>query len=114
MPDTVKALKAGAEDFLEKPVEEEVLLKAVKRMLALDQERARERQIQDRARACLDTLTSRERQVLDLVAAGLLNKQVADELGISEATVKVHRARVMSKVGAASVPDLIRLLDLAG
>jgi len=105
---SVRALKAGAVDFLEKPVSEQTLLDAVHD--TLDRARAARRERDDRAaiRARFARLTPRERDVLRLLLAGLLNKQIAMELGISEKTVKFHRGRVMAKTEAGSVAELVR------
>jgi RNA polymerase sigma factor (sigma-70 family) len=106
----VRAVKAGAIDFLEKPVNDQVLLERVRHALAVD---ARVRAKQGRRRdlgARLATLTPRERQVMDLVAAGRANKQIAAELGISEKTIEVHRRRVMEKMEVHSAVELVRLL----
>ena len=114
VPSTALAMRYGAVDFLEKPVEDARLLDAVSSAVALDAERrGRRRDIED-ARQRLARLTPRERQVCELVARGLLNKQIADEIGASERTVKIHRARALQKVGAMSVSDLVRLLSRLG
>jgi RNA polymerase sigma factor (sigma-70 family) len=106
---SVRAMKGGAVDFLTKPYSAEDLLEAVERAMTKDKRDRRERaqltELESRARA----LTPREAEVLRLVVRGLLNKQVADELGISEKTVKVHRARVMHKMRADSMADLVRM-----
>ena len=106
---SVRAMKGGAVDFLTKPYSAEDLLEAVERAIAKDKRDRRERaqltDLETRARA----LTPREAEVLRLVVRGLLNKQVAAELGISEKTVKVHRARVMQKMRADSMADLVRM-----
>jgi DNA-binding NarL/FixJ family response regulator len=108
---SVAAMKAGAVDFLTKPVEEELLLSAVSRAV----ERSEAAQAGDRERvgflARLARLTPRERQVGALVIQGLLNKQIAGELGTAEKTVKVHRARVMEKLKVGSVAELARLAE---
>jgi len=110
IPSTVEAMKAGAVDFLTKPVERDKLLSSVRTALERD---ATERATRER-RECVAThvasLTAREREVLVLVADGLLNKQIAARLGTAEKTVKVHRARAMRKMGAGSVAELVRLL----
>ena len=107
-------MKAGAVDFLQKPCDDEVLLEAVYR--ALDQARQTwdDHEEQRALYQRLDTLTPREREVLTLVIKGMLNKQIADALGMSEKTVKVHRGRVMQKMHAMSLADLVRLADKAG
>jgi FixJ family two-component response regulator len=103
---SVRAMKAGAVDFLTKPVTGDELVEAVRRAIALDESaRASRRQARD-LRARYERLTPREREVFALVARGLLNKQIAGELGTAERTVKAHRARVMEKMGAQSVADL--------
>ncbi len=114
IPISVKAMKAGAVDFLTKPFHHTDLLKAVEVSLAKDREaRASRAEVQD-VQQRLETLTAREREVLSLVITGLLNKQIAYELGISEKTVKVHRARVVEKMKADSVADLVRLAEKVG
>ena len=109
IPASVRAMKGGAVDFLTKPYSVEELLEAVERAMAKDKRDRREQaqvtELESRARA----LTPREAEVLRLVVRGLLNKQVAAELGISEKTVKVHRARVMQKMRADSMADLVRM-----
>ena len=114
IPISVKAMKAGAVDFLTKPFQHTNLLKAVEVSLARDREaRASRAEVQE-IRQRLETLTAREREVLTLVVAGLLNKQIAYELGISEKTVKVHRGRVVEKMRSDSVAELVRLAEKAG
>jgi FixJ family two-component response regulator len=111
IPDSVRAMKLGAVDFLTKPVEPPVLLEAVG--LALEARavrRAQSRQA-EAIEGRLARLTTREREVLDLVVLGRLNKQIAAELDISEKTVKVHRARVMSKMGAGTLAELVRMME---
>jgi FixJ family two-component response regulator len=112
--DSVKAMRAGAVDFLTKPVDEHQLLDAVERGLLEDTRKREERRRRADARARLARLTPRETQVCHLVAQGLLNKQVAAELGLSEPTVKAHRQQVMFKLQVDSVAALVRLVDLAG
>jgi FixJ family two-component response regulator len=108
---SVRALKAGAVDFLQKPLSDQALLDIVHE--ALDRSRAARRQRAERAaiQTRFDLLTPRERDVLKLVLRGLLNKQIAAELGISEKTVKFHRGRVMAKTEAGSVAELVRLAE---
>jgi RNA polymerase sigma factor (sigma-70 family) len=110
---SVEAMKAGAIDFLEKPVDPDALLAAVMRGLALEAEWRRARDRMDEAERLLGRLTPREREVLRHVAQGKSNKQIANELGTSEKTVKVHRGRVMHKLAASSVVDLVHLTERA-
>jgi FixJ family two-component response regulator len=114
IPSSVRAMKQGAVDFLEKPVQEPQLLEALGRAVARSRERILERQQLADLRRRHATLTARERQVLVLVVSGLLNKQVAWELGVSEKTVKVHRSRAVAKMGARSLPDLVRMAGRLG
>ncbi len=114
IPMTVKAMKAGAIEFLTKPVREQDLLDAVRIALDRDRERRRSEQSLAELRARFDRLTSREREVLILITTGLMNKQAAAEIGISEVTVKVHRHNAMLKLGARSVAELVRMADLLG
>ena len=111
VPGAAAAMRKGALDFLVKPVEEAGLLDAVSRALAASAESLRHRREQADGRRRLERLTPRERQVCDLVAKGKLNKQIASELGTSEKTVKVHRARVMKKMEVDSVAALVWLLS---
>jgi len=108
IPMTVQAMKAGAVDFLTKPVRDQTLLDAVITAVALDSARRAEGAIVKRNIEHLGTLTPREREVFREVARGRLNKQIAFDLGISEVTVKLHRANVMRKMEAASIGELIR------
>jgi RNA polymerase sigma factor (sigma-70 family) len=114
VPVSVRALKDGALDFLQKPVEEQILLDAVHRALARDrQTRAREAELQ-RLQRQADSLTPREREVFGLVVTGLSNKEIAATLGTSEKTVKIQRGRVMQKMHASSLVQLVRLADQLG
>ena len=114
VPTTVRAMKRGAVDFLQKPVSSATLLPAVAAALERARAAVESRHRIDVLRERYDTLTPRERQVFALVTAGLLNKQVGYELGTSEKTVKVQRARVIEKMGAHSLADLVRMADRLG
>jgi FixJ family two-component response regulator len=111
IPACASAMKAGAIDFLLKPFRDEDLLVAVDRSLERSEHLFRDRAETSRVRFLVDQLTPREHQVMDLVIAGKLNKQIAAELGASEKTIKVHRGRVMQKLRIVSVADLVRLAE---
>lgn len=106
--DSVQAMKAGAVDFLTKPCDEAVLLAAIHRAIARDEDARRVRDELQRIRGRMASLTPREHEVLQQVVFGRLNKQIAADLGIAEKTIKVHRARAMEKMGASSLADLVR------
>jgi len=114
IPMTVKAMKAGAVEFLTKPFRDQDMLDAV--ATALEQDRARRER--DRADAGLaaafDTLSAREREVMEHVTAGLMNKQIAAQMGLAEITVKLHRGNVMRKMNARSVADLVKMSQILG
>jgi FixJ family two-component response regulator len=114
IPMSVKAMKAGAVEFLTKPFREQDMLDAVQ--LALERDRARREgeETASHMRTPFESLTSREREVMALVTAGLMNKQVAAEIGVTEITVKVHRGNVMRKMGAKSFAELVRMADVLG
>jgi FixJ family two-component response regulator len=114
VPKSVQAMKHGASDFLTKPVNDEDLLGAVRAAIEKDRALRRERAELSEIRARLTTLTPREREVLEYVVAGKLNKQIAGELGTVEQTVKVHRAHVMEKMKVQSVAELVRLTQRCG
>ncbi|HEV2717680.1 MAG TPA: response regulator transcription factor [Terriglobales bacterium] len=114
IPMTVRAMKAGAVEFLTKPFRDQDLLDAIQ--VALERDAARRKQESEIAtlRERYESLTPREREVLPLVVSGLLNKQIAANLGTSEATVKVHRSQLMRKMGADSLADLVRMAEKLG
>jgi len=112
IPSSVRAIKAGAVDFLTKPFKEADLMRAVNAALAQNRDAGRERAELDELRRRLSTLTPRERDVLPLVASGLLNKQAAAELEISEVTLQIHRGNLMRKMGAGSLADLVRMAGM--
>src|SRR4051794_24409273 len=111
IPMSVGAMKGGAIEFLTKPFRDQDLLDAIQLGIGRDRDRLEDEKGLAELRARLDALTQREREVLALVVAGRLNKQIADDLGISEITVKVHRGQAMRKMRASSLPDLARMAD---
>ena len=114
IPMTVRAMKAGAVEFLTKPFRDQDLLDAVQIALERDRARRADNQALLEVRAHFESLTPREQQVIGFVTAGLMNKQIAAELGVSEITVKVHRGSVMKKMKARSLADLVRMADALG
>lgn len=111
VPMSVRAMKAGAVDFLMKPFRDQDMLDAVTSALAGSRKQRALSQELSMLRSRYDTLTAREREVMALVTRGLMNKQVAGELGLSEITIKIHRAHVMTKMGARSLPELVRMTE---
>jgi FixJ family two-component response regulator len=111
IPMTVRAMKAGAVEFLTKPFRDQDLLDAIQQALERDRSAREQRGKIEELRMRFDSLTPREREVMGLVVAGLLNKQIAGELGTSETTVKIHRHQVMEKMGAGSLAELVRMAD---
>lgn len=114
IPMSVRAMKAGAIDFLTKPFRDQDMLDAVRSALERDRKRRDEEKAVADLRARFEALRPREREVMTFVTAGLMNKQTAGELGISEITVKIHRGNVMKKMGARSLADLVRMADVLG
>jgi FixJ family two-component response regulator len=114
IPMSVKAMKAGAIDFLTKPFREQDILDAVIRAIERDQKRRDSDKAVSELRILFDSLTSREREVMTQVAAGLMNKQIAAKFGITEITVKVHRGHMMRKMKARSLIDLLGMADMLG
>jgi FixJ family two-component response regulator len=112
IPMTVRAMKAGAVDFLAKPFRHQEMLDAVAMAIERDRKRRKDEQMISNAQALFETLTPRERDVLALVAAGRMNKQIAAEIGIAEITVKIHRGHIMKKMGTRSLADLVRITEM--
>ncbi len=114
IPMTVRAMKAGAVEFLTKPFHEQQLLDAIQTAIELDSVRRIADEDTARVRSLLNSLSSREREVMALVVGGLMNKQIAAKLGLSEVTVKVHRAQVMRKMKVSSLAELVKLSGKTG
>jgi FixJ family two-component response regulator len=114
IPMTVRAMKAGAVEFLTKPFRDQEILDAVQLSLKKDRERIENEKIAKGLKARFESLTSREREIMVLVTTGLMNKQIAGEIGVSEITVKVHRGNVMRKMNAKSLADLVRMAEALG
>ena len=114
IPMTVRAMKAGAVEFLPKPFRDQDMLDAVQTGLELDRDRRKRAADISRLKVSFDSLTPREQEIMDLVTAGLMNKQIAGEIGVSEVTVKLHRGNVMRKMGAKSLAELVRMADALG
>jgi FixJ family two-component response regulator len=114
IPMSVKAMKSGAVDFLTKPFRDQEMLDAVSGALERDQNRRNEEKANSEMRARFELLTPRERQIMSLVTAGFMNKQVADKVGISEMTVKIHRGHVMRKMGTKTLADLVLVAENLG
>jgi FixJ family two-component response regulator len=114
IPMTVQAMKAGAVEFLTKPFRDQDLLDAIQHALERDRKAREQREEIQKLRRRFESLTQREREVMGLVVTGLLNKQIAGELGTSETTVKIHRHQVMEKMAANSLAELVRMSDRLG
>lgn len=114
IPMSVRAMKDGAIDFLPKPFESKDLLSAVAKAIQRDVQDVQEEVEKDKITALIDTLTPREKEILRWVITGMLNKQIAYDLGITERTVKAHRAQIMQKTGVSSVAELVRFAEKAG
>ena len=111
VPMTIRAMKGGAIDFFTKPVDGRAILGAVSAAIDRDRKRRESENAGEALRASFETLTPREREVMALVTAGLMNKQVAAEMGLREITVRIHRGNIMRKMKARSLPDLVRMAD---
>jgi FixJ family two-component response regulator len=114
IPMTVRAMKAGAVDFLAKPFRDQDLLDAVTAAIQRDEKRREQEKRLADLKAHFSSLTSREREIMALVASGLMSKQIAAQVGLSEITVKVHRSHIMKKMEARSVADLVRMAEALG
>jgi FixJ family two-component response regulator len=114
IPMTVRAMKAGAAEFLTKPFRDQDILDAVQNCLQKDRGRIETEKVTRELTTRFESLTSREQEIMGLVTAGLMNKQIAGEIGLSEITVKVHRGNVMRKMNARSLADLVRMAEAMG
>ena len=114
IPMTVRAMKGGAVDFLTKPFRDQDMLDAVVTAIERDRKRREVEKVVANLNTLFETLTSREREILAFVASGLMNKQIAAELGLAEITVKIHRGHIMKKMGARSLADLVRKAETLG
>jgi FixJ family two-component response regulator len=114
IPMTVRAMRAGAVDFLTKPFRDQDMLDAVANAIQRDQQRREREDAVADVRAHFQALTSREREIMALVASGLMSKQIAAQINLSEITVKVHRSHIMRKMGARSLADLVRMAEILG
>ena len=114
IPMTVRAMKAGAVEFLPKPFRDQDMLDAVQAGLEIDRDRRRHAADLSKLRVSFETLTPREQEIMGLVTAGLMNKQIAAEIGVTEVTVKLHRGNMMRKMGAKSLAELVRMADALG
>ena len=114
IPMTVRAMKAGAVEFLPKPFRDQDMLDAVQAGLEIDRDQRRHAADLSKVRVSFETLTPREQEIMGLVTAGLMNKQIAGEIGVSEVTVKLHRGNVMRKMEAKSLAELVRMADALG
>ena len=114
IPMSVRAMKAGAVEFLTKPIREQDILDAVRLALDRDRNRRDEEKATSELKRKFEELSHREQEIMAFVTSGLMNKQIAGELQLSEVTVKVHRGHVMQKMGARTLPDLVRMADILG
>ena len=114
IPMTVRAMKGGAIDFLSKPFRDQDMLDAVQTAIEYDKKRRQSVTSISKLKSAFDSLTSREREIMGFVTAGLMNKQIANEIGVSEATVKFHRGNLMQKMQAKSVAELVRMAEALG
>jgi FixJ family two-component response regulator len=114
IPMTVRAMKGGAIDFLSKPFRDQDMLDAVQTAIEYDKKRRQSVTSISKLKFAFDSLTSREREIMGFVTDGLMNKQIANEIGVSEATVKFHRGNLMQKMGAKSVAEVVRMAEALG